>query len=88
MKSPRRPATPRTYSALIQRGGRVALPPDLSAFRLGQRVYFHVRGHEIAFQAKPKRAVRGRLLSSRIRRTVRTLAVFGPRTRDAARAAA
>lgn len=88
MTSPRRPATPRTFSALIQRGGRVALPPDLPTFRLGQRVYFHVLGHEIAVQAKPKRAVRGRLLSSRIRRTVRTLAVFGPRARDASRAVA
>ncbi|UDF35516.1 UNVERIFIED_ORG: hypothetical protein LHJ69_23715 [Shinella sp. XGS7] len=88
MKSPRHRITPRTYSALVQRGGCVALPPDLSTFRLGQRVYFHVRGKEIAFQAKPKRAVRGRLLSNRIRRTVRTLAAFGPRTRDASRAAA
>lgn len=84
MKYPRRRATPRTYSALIQRGGRVAL----SIFRLGQRVYFFVRDQEVGFRTKPKGLVRGCVLSSRIRRTVRTLAAFGPRTRDAARAAA
>lgn len=88
MKSPRHRITPRTYSALVQRGGRVALPPDLSDFRLSQRVYFFVRDQEVGFRTKPKGLVRGRLLSRRIRRTVRTLAAFGPRTRDASRAVA
>lgn len=60
MKSPRLPPTHRTYSALVQRGGRVALPPDLSTFRLGQRVfYFFVRGREVGFRTKPKGLVRG-----------------------------
>lgn len=86
MKSSRRLATPRVYSSFVQRGGRVALPPELSTFRLGQRVYFYRRGDEIGFQIKPKGMVRGRLLSSRIRRTTRTLAAFGPRSRNAARA--
>lgn len=88
MKSSRHTTKPRAYASLVQRGGRVALPPDLSTFRLGQRVYFHVQGREITFQAKPKRVVRGRILSSRIRRTVRTLAAFGPRSRDAIRVTA
>jgi hypothetical protein len=82
MKPSRRRTARRIYSGIVQKGRRIALPPDLSTFRLGQRVYFHVCGHEIGFQAKPKCAVRGRLLSSRIRRAVRTLAVYGPRTRD------
>jgi hypothetical protein len=85
MKSSPRSA-PRIYSGVVQKGGRVALPSDLANFRLGQRVYFHIRGHEIGFQIKPRRAVRGRLLSCRIRRAVRSLAAYGPRAREAARA--
>lgn len=68
-----------TYTTRIQREGRVDLPPGLSPFRLGQRVYFHVRDGEVVVQARPKRAVRGRILSSRVRSAVRSLAAYGPR---------
>lgn len=85
MNSSLRRKARRIYSGIIQKGGRIALPPDLSTFRLGQRVYFHVCGQDIGFQVKPKRIVRGRLLSSRVRRIVRTLAIYGPRARDASR---
>lgn len=74
-----------SYSGLIRKGGHVALPPDLQVFRLGERIYFYIKGMEVGFQARPKRTVRGQLLSSRIRRVVLTLTTYGPRTRDAAR---
>jgi len=69
------------YRGIVRRG-QVVLPPGFSTFRLGERVYFHLRGHEIVVQKTPKRAVSGRLLSSRIRRGVRTLAAYGPRSLD------
>lgn len=81
MKSPRHSTDSRRYSALVQRGGRIALPPDIAAFHVGQRVYFHARDGQISFQARPEGTVRGRLLSSRIRRAIRSLAAYGPRTR-------
>jgi hypothetical protein len=67
------------HVCILRKGGKVALPPGVSDFKLGQRVYFHLREDGVAFAATPKRAFRGRLLSSRIRRAVRTLAVYGPR---------
>jgi hypothetical protein len=79
------PYKDRSYSSLVQRGGRITLPPEIASFRLGQRVYFYARDGQVGFQARPKRAVRGRLLSSRIRRGIRSLAAYGPRTRAAIR---
>lgn len=76
---------PLTYSGLVRKGGRVALPPTLFEFSLGQRIYFYVKGSEIGFQATPRRVIRGRLLSSRVCRVVRTLTTYGPRARDANR---
>ena len=67
--------------SVVRRDGRIVLPPNLATFRLGQRVYFHRDGLEIVFSSKPKRATRGRLLSSRIRRGVRTLRLYGPRAK-------
>jgi hypothetical protein len=67
------------HVCIVRKGGKVALPLCVSSFKLGQRVYFHLREDGVAFAATPKRAFRGRLLSSRIRRAVRTLAMYGPR---------
>jgi hypothetical protein len=85
MKSPRRSTGSRHYSALIRRGGRIALPPEIATFHVGQRVYFFALDGQIRFQARPKGTVRGRLLSSRIRRAIRSLAAYGPRTRTPVR---
>lgn len=65
---------------IVRKNGRIALPPDFSKFRLGQRVYFHLQKEGVVFAATPKRTFNGRLLSSRIRRGLRTLAMYGPRT--------
>ncbi len=81
MRSPRHPPPPKRYSTVIQRGGRVALPPDTTSFHLGQRVYFYARDGQIGFQPRPKGTVRGRYLSSRIRRVTRSFAARGPRVR-------
>lgn len=67
------------YFGIVRKDGRVDIPPGVSTFSLGQRVYFHIRNEGVVFAAKPKRAFRGRLLSSRIRRAMRTLAMYGPR---------
>ena len=85
MKSARRQIDSLPYSGLIRKGGRVALPPALSFFQLGQRIYFYIKGAEVGFQTRPKGIVRGHLLSSRIRRMVTTFSSYGPRTRNASR---
>jgi hypothetical protein len=82
MKSARHLTAPRTYSSRVHRSGRITLPPEMASFRLGQRVYFYSRDGQVGFQARPKRTVGGKLLSSRIRRAIRTLATYGPRTRN------
>ena len=65
---------------VIRKNGRVDLPTDFSDFTLGQRVYLHLRRNEVALSARPKRTFNGRLLSCRIRRGLRTLALYGPRS--------
>jgi len=79
MKSSRNAKSKQTHIGVIRSGGRIVLPPSLAIFKLGQRVYFHWNGRDIVFASTPKRALRGRLLSSRIRRGVRTLRLYGPR---------
>lgn len=79
MKSSRRAKSIQKDIDVIRRDGRIVLPPKLATFKLGQRVYFHSNGREIVFAGTPKRAIGGRLLSSRIRRGVRTLRLHGPR---------
>ena len=79
MKSSRSAKSNQTHVGVIRSGGRIVLPPSLATFKLGQRVYFHWNGREIVFASTPKRALQGRLLSSRIRRGVRTLRLYGPR---------
>ena len=79
MKSRRSTLNQKTYTARIQKGGRLVLPPDLAAYRLGQRVYFSIFRLEIHLSTKPRQVIHGRLLSSRVKRGVRTLAAYGPR---------
>lgn len=79
-------ATPLPHS-IVRRGGRVALPPETGTFRLGQRVFFHLTAQGFVFADKPKRTFNGRLISSRVRRAIRSLALYGPRTRASGRRA-
>ena len=79
MKSARNVKPRQTEVSIIRRDGRIVLPPSLANFKLGQRVYFHWNGREVAFASKPKRALRGRLISRRIRPGVRTPRLYGPR---------
>lgn len=74
-----------SYPSILKKGHVVTLPPEIETFRLGQRVYFHADARGIVIQAKPRRVTAGRLLSSRIRRAIRTLAAFGPRALGARR---
>jgi len=66
--------------SVIGRGGQVALPPSMASYRLGQRLYFSKTASGILMTSQPKRAWHGRLLSTRVKRSVRTLAKFGPRS--------
>lgn len=79
MKILRKGAKKSRHFGIIQKNGRVVLPPDFTQFRLGQRVYFHLRSDGVAIASTPKRIFGGRLLSCRIRRGLRTLAMYGPR---------
>lgn len=63
------------------RGNMVHLPPKLSGFKVGQRVFFAARDGEIVIHPKPVRVINGRLLSSRVRHAVRSHAMWGPRKR-------
>jgi hypothetical protein len=81
MKSTRPYSIKSRYSAFVQRGGRIALPPDTPDLHLGQRIYFFAQDGQIGFMTRPKGRVHGRLLSARVRRSVRSLAIYGPRTR-------
>lgn len=81
MKKFHKPAKAKRHVCHIQKGGVVSLPSEVGDFKLGQRVYFHLLEDGVAFAPKPKRTFHGRLLSCRIRRTFRTLALYGPRVR-------
>lgn len=70
------------HSSIVRSKGRIDLPGDCGHFRLGQRVYFHLGATgEVIFGGEPKRAHRGRLLSSRVRRGLRAIAKYGPRAK-------
>ena len=69
------------YTTTMVRGDKVHLPPQLSGFKVGQRVFFAMRDGEIRIHPKPVRVVGGRLLSSRVRHAVRSHAMWGPRKR-------
>lgn len=84
MRSRANQASP-SYQSILKKGHVVTLPPEIETFRLGQRVYFCADARGIVIRAKPQRVTGGRLLSSRIRRAIRTLAAFGPRARGARR---
>lgn len=79
LRSTKRPQT--SYTTTIARRRTVHLPPELTGFKVGQRVFFAMRGGEIRIHPKPVRVVGGRLLSSRVRHAVRSLAMWGPRKR-------
>ena len=59
-----------SYTTTMVRGDKVHLPPQLSGFKVGQRVFFAMRDGEIRIHPKPVRVVGGRLLSSRVRHAV------------------
>lgn len=50
--------------------GRVVLPPSVTFFEVGQRVFFSVLQGGVWITAKPKRQLRGRLLSCRVKQVV------------------
>lgn len=79
MKSKHHAASKAPKYGIVRRGGVIALPPGLTEFQLGQRVFFHVSARGVAVQARPKGLFNGRLPSSRVRRVVRSLALYGPR---------
>lgn len=79
MKSVRKHFKAPNQLCIIRKNGRVDIPPNLSNFKIGQRVYFHLRKNEVVIAARPQSTFNGRLLSCRIRRGLRTLERYGPR---------
>ena len=75
-------ATDRGEIRILRKGGLVALPLSIRGFRLGQRVYFHAYSKWGAMLKIPRRCHKGRFLSTRVRRSVRSLATYGPRALD------
>lgn len=67
------------FMSILRKGGVLALPPAVSIFRIGQRVYFHARADGVVISARPRRCTNGRLVSSRIKRGLRSLTLYGPR---------
>jgi hypothetical protein len=68
-----------SFISVLRKGGVLALAPAASAFRLGQRVYVHADAKRITISARPRRCTNGRLESLRIKRGLRSLALYGPR---------
>ena len=64
---------------VVRKSGLIALPVDMTGYRPGQRLYFQATVHGLVLEAKATRAVNGRLLSCRLRRAVRSIALYGPR---------
>lgn len=77
MNSPKRIATGTTK---VRKAGRIDLPPDVLDFHLGQRIYIHFKHLGAVFGVRPTRTENGRLLSCRLRRVLRSIAAYGPRT--------
>jgi bifunctional DNA-binding transcriptional regulator/antitoxin component of YhaV-PrlF toxin-antitoxin module len=65
--------------SLVGKGGRITFPANFLDLKLGQRVYFDVGERGVVMLMRPKRSHRGRLLSARVRRGIRSLARYGPR---------
>lgn len=66
----------------VSRGGRVVLPPNFADLKVGQRLYFSLRGIGVDLSLRPRGLHKGRLLSTRVRRAIRTLARCGPRAKN------
>lgn len=65
--------------SIIDPDGRIVLPVQIQDFEVGQRVFFHIRGNGVVITARPQQAIRGRFLSCRVRRAVRSFSTYGPR---------
>lgn len=68
-----------TWTSQVRKAGRIDLPPTVPGFHLGQRIYFHVTHLGAVLGIRPTRTVNGRLLSTRIRRGLRSIGAYGPR---------
>lgn len=75
----KRKAPLRTGYSIVRPDGGIVLPVQIQDFEIGQRVFFHVRGNSVAITARPQRSIRGRFLSCRVRRAVRSFSIYGPR---------
>ena len=58
----------KSFTAFLNRGGRVSLPPMISMFKIGHRVFFSMRDNQILVTRKPAGLFKGRIMSSRISR--------------------
>lgn len=65
--------------SIVDPDGGIVLSAQIQDFEIGQRVFFHIRGNSVAITARPQHAIRGRFLSCRIRRAVRSFSIYGPR---------
>ncbi len=78
MPSPSRLKT-KKLSALVRPGGRIDLPPGFGPFKIGQRVYFAKKNTGIVMSSKPRGLTNGRMQSTRIRKSIRSWTLYGPR---------
>lgn len=63
----RRVSTAATYRATMRLGGRLLLPKDLVAYRIGQRVFFALIDGRVIVSKFLRRTSGGRICSARIR---------------------
>lgn len=68
-------------SSVINRRGIIALPTTMPSARLGKKLYFSISKAGVLISTKPKLWGKGRYASTRIKRCVRSLAAYGPRSR-------
>lgn len=79
MRAKRRKGQDDRLFSFVGEGDRITFPAGFLDLKLGQRVYFDVDEGGVVMLMRPKRSHSGRLLSTRVRRGIRSLARYGPR---------
>jgi hypothetical protein len=70
----------RQHRAVITNKQSIALPTSIDLFNIGQKVYFTSKDGSVVISAKPKLTAKGRYVSRRVKRAIRSLHLYGPRS--------
>ena len=70
------------HRAVITKRHSIALPPSIDLFEIGQKVYFTSKAGSVVISAKPKLTAKGRYVSRRVKRAIRSLHLYGPRSHN------